>query len=71
MNLYILTREAGSGCEYIGKVVLASDEIRARQLANEDTADEGKVWESREKVDCRRVLMTAPEGVLLASIEGE
>lgn len=53
--------------EYASKVIVAENEARARQLANENAADfEGRIWEDVDLVECE-VVNTEKEDVILTS----
>ena len=70
MKLYLLTRETYGYDEYIGKAVLAHNETKARQLANEHVGDEGKIWTKRSEVTCKKINPNDEgEYVILASFE--
>ena len=40
---------------YDGKVIRAKDSIQARKIANEEYADEGKIWEDSSLVSRTRI----------------
>ncbi len=67
MNVYIL-RMIGivNYNEYDAKVVVAKNEIRARELANAQPGGEGKIWQDKEMVSCNKVNKQV-EGAVLAS----
>lgn len=53
LNIYLLYRLDSVGLdEYDAKVVIASTEWEARELANVKTADEGPIWNDPTKVVC-------------------
>ena len=68
MKIYLLYRKDIVGSdEYDSKVVVADNEQRARELANEDVGDEGyDIWNNPDIVVCEEVDDTI-EGVVIAS----
>ncbi len=67
MKIYILTRIAQfSYDEYDAKVVIAKNEMHARELANVKYGDEGGIWQDDNLVRCSEINKNR-EGVVLAS----
>lgn len=67
MKIFLLERIGAVGWdEYTGKVIVAKDEARAREIANQDTGDEGTIWNDPQKVSCVVVDKTV-EGIVLES----
>lgn len=65
MKIFLLKQIEGADWdEYNGKVIVAKDEARAREIANADVGDEGKIWDNPQKVSCVVVDKTV-EGVVL------
>ncbi len=58
MALYLLTRADFGYDEYDAKLIRAENEAKARDLANEETGDEGSLWD-RDEVKCEEI---SPEG---------
>ena len=50
---------------YYGKVIRAKSEKSARKLANENTGDEGKIWEDTNKVSCKIITVNGDEEIIL------
>lgn len=70
MKIYLLKRVNEDKIyydEYISKVVSAKNEEEARSIANQETADEGKIWNNPKKVDCRQITSKEPKGIILSS----
>ena len=66
--IYLLARtEAVNYDEYDSKVVRAPNEQQARELANEDTGDEGTLWNDPEQVTCESLDPNGEAGVILGS----
>lgn len=66
MKIYLLSRDDYGYDEYSSKVVIAKNEERARELANDNTGDEGRIWTNSDLVFCNLV-GTKTEGVLLGA----
>lgn len=67
MKIWILRRKDQIGYdEYDGKVVVAEDEWRARDIANRRVGDEGRIWDDPTIVICDEVDNDI-EGIVLAS----
>ena len=53
MKIYLLERVDGADYdEYDAKVIRAKNEKQAREIANERTGDEGKIWVDEKEVTC-------------------
>ena len=52
MNIYFLNRENNRQEQYRSKIIVAENEARAREIANEETGDEGQVWQDESLVTC-------------------
>lgn len=66
MKLWHLFRTDDIGYdEYEEKIISAKTEKRAREIANEQVGDEGKIWDG-ETVKCELVKATE-EGVYMSS----
>lgn len=66
--IYLLTRKDELGYdEYIAKVIRASCEMEAREIANEDTGDEGQIWMDPAKVRSKEINQIGPKGEILGS----
>jgi hypothetical protein len=52
VKIYLLERKECGYDEYGAKVIIAKDEARARELANEQVGDEGQVWTDASQVTC-------------------
>jgi hypothetical protein len=72
MKIYKLVNFAGyQGYDtYDAMVIAASSAKRARQLANEETGDEGKIWADANMVSCEmigRACSSVVEGRIIGS----
>lgn len=57
--------------ENVAKVVRAESEAEAREIANEDTSDEGKIWEDEQLVTIVEVPSEGdPEEILVSFLAG-
>ena len=66
--IYKLARTTSIGYdEYDSKIVRASSEDTAREIANQNTGDEGMVWTDRKRVKCEKVEPDGPGVELLGS----
>jgi hypothetical protein len=64
IKLFLLTRnESVVGDEYSSCVVAAGSEKEARELANNESNDEGYVWTDGTLVDAQELSPTSNEGV--------
>lgn len=52
MKIYLLERNDCGYDEYRAKVIVAKNESRARELANEQVGDEGRIWADESQVTC-------------------
>lgn len=52
MKIYLLERKECGYDEYGAKVIVAKNEARAREMANEQVGDEGKIWTDETQVTC-------------------
>lgn len=50
-----------------GFVILANNEEEARQIANNEAADEGKIWDNPMKTKCNLLDRNAEPGIILQS----
>ena len=67
MKIFHLYRKEGpSYDEYDAKIIVAENEEKARQIANQHTECEGEIWEDMALVNCE-IVNTEREGVILAS----
>ena len=67
MKIWLLDRIGPCGYdEYDAKVILAPSEQRARELANTNTADEGRIWDDPKETRCVEVIPNNEE-ILLES----
>jgi len=67
MALYLLSRNDDIGYdEYVAKVVRAKNESEAREFANADTGDEGKIWISPDKVTIELIESEGKAQVILS-----
>lgn len=67
-NIYLLRRKDAIGYdEYDAKVIRANSTKRAREIACEDTGDEGSIWMDDKLVTCEVVVAEGPEGEILSS----
>jgi hypothetical protein len=70
MKLWLLERVDNDEFHYDeneGFVIAAPNELRAREIANDNRSDEGEIWEKVEEVTCREITKKEPEGVVLLS----
>lgn len=68
MKLWLLTRTGDIGWdEYNGKVVRAETEFQARDIANQRTGDEGKIWGHITLVKCEEIPIDGAAREILAS----
>jgi hypothetical protein len=64
--IYLLKRADEIGWdEYEGKIVRASSEQEARDIANQKTGDEGQIWSNPERVTCEPCDAEGASGALL------
>lgn len=49
-----------------GHVIRADNEYRARQMADEKSADEGHIWRDPKKALCNELTADGPEGFQLS-----
>ncbi len=67
MTVYLLTRiNFIEYDEYDAKVIVSTSELKAREIANEHTGDEGQIWNDEDKVKCELISLDT-EGVVLES----
>lgn len=66
MKIYLLERKECGWDEYDAKVVIAKNEQRAREIANENVGDEGKLWTDTSQVTCK-IVEVKVEGEVLGS----
>lgn len=73
MKLWLLTRVKGAATwreplydAFDGHAIRAATEDRARELANQKAADEGRIWLDPEKTLCRELTVDGPEGIVLS-----
>ncbi len=66
MKIWILKRDDHGYDEYDGKVIVAKNAKRAREIANENTGDEGRIWTDAALVSCEEIKATE-EGEVLGS----
>jgi hypothetical protein len=68
MYLYLLKRKDHPDYdEYDEKLVRANCPKHAREIANEETGDEGKIWTDSKKVSCHMVKSSGKYGVIIDS----
>ena len=65
-NIYLLSMEYAGYDTYDSKVIVASSEDEAREIANYNTGDEGKVWKDPSVVKCE-VVDTSTKGAVCES----
>jgi len=53
--------------EYVEKLVAANSPERAREIANENTGDEGKIWTDATMVTCEELKLPSDEGAIIES----
>ncbi len=67
MTFYLLTRLNCVGYdEFIAKVVKAQNHSTARMLANEQTGNEGRIWEDKDIVKCVKLSHAGKPEIVLA-----
>ena len=72
MELYLLKVKGVVDYDsYEAKLVRAENETRARIVANENHAFEGKIWTDKELVTCELVPREGPECTILDSYNME
>lgn len=65
MNIFLLGRINETWYdEYLGKVIVAENEAQAREMANDDVGDEGKVWTDATEVSCIEIDMSKSAVIL-------
>ena len=70
MKLFLLKRTDGADYdEHDAKVIRAKSEKQAREIANENTGDEGKIWGDKKEVTCEIVTAAGEAGALLESLK--
>ncbi len=68
MKIYLLKAVNRVGYdEYDGFVVAAENETEARQIANDNSADDCRIWNDPLKVRCERLKHTLAKGLILGS----
>jgi len=65
VKIYLLERKECGYDEYGLKVVIAKNEARAREMANEQVGDEGQIWTDASQVTCT-IVDTKKEMVVAA-----
>jgi hypothetical protein len=70
MKLYLLRRKGPTYFdEYVAKLVRATTELHARELANEQTGDEGKIWNNPKLVSSEVITEEGVIGVVCESFD--
>jgi len=68
MKLWLLeTYEPPGYEEFDAKIIRAPSEQRAREIANEHTGDEGRIWDDEKLVKCDECINNGDEGTVLES----
>jgi len=69
MKVWMLTRKAADvgWDEFDAKIVLADNQPTARVIANQNTGDEGKIWEHLTAVTCVEITLDGKPRELLGS----
>jgi len=66
--IYLLKRADRIGYdEYVAKIIRASSEQEARDIANTNTGDEGQLWTDATRVSCEPLDAEGASGPLLES----
>lgn len=55
MEIYLLERDDWGYDEFDAKVIVAKDELEAREIANMNVGDEGRIWTDPTKVRCKKI----------------
>lgn len=67
MKLYLLkTKEWGYDC-YDSMLIRAESEQRAREIANENCADEGAIWTDKKITSCEIIFVKGIEQLIISS----
>lgn len=66
MKIFLLERKECGWDEYDAKVIVAKNEQRAREIANQNVGDEGQVWTDESQVTCK-IVEVKSEGEVLGS----
>jgi len=66
MKIYLLKRRECGWDEYSARVIIAKNEQRAREIANENIGYEGQIWADASRVTCK-IVEKKIEGEVLAS----
>jgi len=68
MQLYLLTREETAYYdEYDSKLIRAKSQKQAREIANENVGDEGKIWDDKKLVKSTIIVNHGEVGVVIES----
>ena len=67
MRLYLLTQEAAHYDEYDSKLIRAKSQKQAREIANENVGDEGKIWGDKKLVKSTIIKNKGEVGVVIES----
>ena len=65
--IYPNSKSYGHYDSYYDKIIRAETEHAARELANKDMGDEGKIWEDTAKVLCQVITPFGTEEVILTN----
>ncbi len=66
MKLWLLYRDECDFDEYEKHLIRAKSQKRARQIANNISRDEGKIWEDKELVKCKQIKIEGKEEIIIS-----
>jgi len=73
MKVYLLQQKDSLHLAYdenIGKVVVAKTAKKAREIANIDVRDEGKIWTDTKLISCHKVALDKEHEVIANFVAG-
>ena len=68
MKLFLLDNFNVTDDECASQLIRAKTEKRARQIANTQTCDEGKIWENKKLVSCIRIFVRGEEQIIITDV---
>ena len=67
MKLFLLIYDDYSWDEYDRKLIRAKNEDHAREIANTNTGDEGRIWTDKKLVQCEIVTVSGESCEVIGS----
>jgi len=66
MKIFLLKRKKLVGYDEFGAMlIVAKNEVRAREIANKHAADEGRIWADAARVSCK-IIDGKTEGIVIS-----